>query len=983
MGALTREDLPRLREAWLEKYADILGGVPERLPPFREINHRIPLIDEGKVYKYHLPRCPDSLKPKLIEKINRYERAQWWVHTNVPQAMPMMCLPKRDGGLRTVFDCRQRNDNTIHDVSPFPDQEQIRQDVARAPFRSKIDLSDAYEQIRVVDEDVWKTAFSTVYGTMESNVMQQGDCNAPSTFQRLMVYIFRNHLGKFVHVYLDDVFIFSMSIEEHEEHLGIVFETLRKAELYLKAAKVMLYAPSMDCLGHVIDDDGLHADSDKMSKVRNWRTPRDYNDVQKFLGMVNYLANFMPNVSMYTGPLAEITRNGHSFEWRPLHQKCFDSIKNLACKVPILRPIIPASGETIWVICDASLHGVGALYGQGPNWEVCRPAGLMSKKFTTVQHAYRVAETETLAILEALLKWEDKLMGYSIHIISDHEALQFFKTQKLSPRQTRWMEYFERYSYDITYVEGIRNKVADVLSRYYESDLDGEMHTFDEYVSADIRLDPTGEDLPRAHLEEAQRMREQSEDVLRLEAKRITPRDDVEERTREAKELWEHREDPSPIIPEEAESPLPERISRYEGFIQAVKAGYPDDVVFAKVIDNVGHHAAFHMRDDLLFTKNRSDGEVLCIPRTMLGKQSLIHVVIDNAHSTIGHFGNRKTADYVRRCYWWPSLTKDVAAFCKTCGVCQTTKTLPLKPAGLLHSLPVPARPWSSISMDFIGPFPRSDEYDYVWVVLCRLTAEVHLTPVTTTVTASELAWIYVRDIVRLHGVADSIVSDRDSKFTSAFWKEVHRLLGTKLLMSTVFHPQTDGATERVNRSIGQVLRAMIQPDQRDWRRKLPMVEFALNSTSSSSTGFAPFELTRSYMPRMVQTVEHSELPGVRQFADAVLENLDAAHDAIIESRIVQTHHANRRRRDENMDAGDVRPIQEEDKVYLSTANLKIPKGRARKLVPKFIGPYTVLKANPETSNYTLDLPEDLRQRRMHPVFHVSRLRRHEPNDDE
>ena len=154
---LTKNDLPQLRARWLEEYRDIMSGVPEQLPPLREINHSIPLIDEGKTYRYHLPRCPDALKPQLIEKINRYERAGWWVSTNVPQAMPMMCLPKRDGKLRTVFDCRQRNDNTIHDVSPFPDQEQIRLDVARAKYRLKIDLSDAYEQIRVVDEDVWKT----------------------------------------------------------------------------------------------------------------------------------------------------------------------------------------------------------------------------------------------------------------------------------------------------------------------------------------------------------------------------------------------------------------------------------------------------------------------------------------------------------------------------------------------------------------------------------------------------------------------------------------------------------------------------------------------------------------------------------------------------------------------------------------------------------------------------------------------------------
>jgi hypothetical protein len=437
-------DIPHLRARWLAEYKDIMSGVPETLPPFREINHRIPLIDKNKVYKYHLPRCPDSLKTKLIEKIQRYERAGWWVPATVPQAMPMMCLPKKDNGLRTVFDCRQRNENTIHDVSPFPDQDQIRLDVARAKYRSKIDLSDAYEQIRIELGDVKKTSFATVFGTMQSNVMQQGDCNAPSTFQRLMVFIFQDHLGKHIHVYLDDVFIFSTTIEDHELHIGQALEILRKAKLYLKDSKVLLYAKSMDCLGHLIDDDGLHVDSDKMAKIREWRVPRDYHNVQRFLGMVQYLANFMPDVSMYTGPLAEITRNGHSFEWRPIHQKCFESIKNMACKAPILKPVNPNKDEPIWVICDASVHGVGAVYGQGPTWQTCRLAGIMSKKFTTAQHAYRVFEMETLAILEALLKWEDKLLGYKINVITDHEALKFFKTQsRLSPRQARWMEFLE------------------------------------------------------------------------------------------------------------------------------------------------------------------------------------------------------------------------------------------------------------------------------------------------------------------------------------------------------------------------------------------------------------------------------------------------------------------------------------------------------------------------------------------------------------
>ena len=258
-------------------------------------------------------------------------------------------------------------------------------DVARAKFRSKIDLSDAYEQVRIDMEDIWKTAFATPYGTFVSLVMQQGDCNAPATFQRLMTTLFRDFLGRFVHVYLDDIFIYSDSIEDHEKHLKLVFETPRKAKLYISRAKCDLYSNRMDCLGHIIDDRGLHADADKMDRIRNWRPPRSYHEVQRFLGLVNYLAPFMPDVSAYTTPLSDMEHNDRPFVWRPLHQHCFEQIKARACKTPILKPIDPRRPETIWLICDASVHGLGALYGQGEEWKTCRPAGFLSKKFTSAQ----------------------------------------------------------------------------------------------------------------------------------------------------------------------------------------------------------------------------------------------------------------------------------------------------------------------------------------------------------------------------------------------------------------------------------------------------------------------------------------------------------------------------------------------------------------------------------------------------------------------
>jgi len=349
---------------------------------------------------------------------------------SVPQAAPMLCIPKKTGKLRTVIDCRKRNDNTVKDVTPFPDQDQIRMDVMRARYRSKIDLSNAYEQVRVEPEDDKKTAFSTIFGTFLSQVMQQGDCNAPATFQRLMTVVLREYIGQFVHVYLNDIFMFSNTLEEHERHLQLVLDALTKVEFYLEREKCDLYAEKLDCLGHMINEHGVHTDTDKMARIRKWRKPRNLNKVQQFVGLVEYLAQFMPDVLAYTTPLMGIQRNGHPFLWREIDDQYFQAIKDLACKYLILRLINPASDEPIWLICDASLYGVGALYGQGEDWKTCRPAGFMSKKLTDAQHNYRTFERETLAILKALLKWEDKLLGFPFKIVTNHEALKYLSTQQ-------------------------------------------------------------------------------------------------------------------------------------------------------------------------------------------------------------------------------------------------------------------------------------------------------------------------------------------------------------------------------------------------------------------------------------------------------------------------------------------------------------------------------------------------------------------------
>jgi hypothetical protein len=817
-GPLTKQDIPHLRKEWKNSCQDILGRVPDKLPPLREINHHILLVDEKKKYNYYLPKCPDSMRKPLAEKINKYCKAGWWRPARAEQAAPMLVVPKKNGNIRTVVNAQKRNANTVKDVTLFPDQDLIHLDVAQANHRSKIDLSDTYEQVQVEPEDVWKTAFATVQGIFESLVMQQGDCNVPSTFQRLMNRIFQDYIGVFIHVYLDDIFVFSDSIEEHQNHLGLVLNKLREHSLYLHADKCELYAEKVECLGHMIDEHGLHADSDKMARIREWKTPRNYLEVQRFLGLVQYLAHFLPDISAYTSPLSAMTRNGQAFLWHPLHDHCFQLIKTICCMTPVLKPIDPDSSEPIWVICDTSVFGIGAMYGQGPEWQTCRPAGFLSKKFSNTQRNYRTFEHETIAILEALLKWEDKLIGRRIHVVTDHQALEIFQMQRrLSARQTRWMEYLSRFDFDIRYIKGKLNKVADALSRYYQFNSWEDAPLVQHYVFADVRLDPNHEDLPWDRLLEikhrtietrsAAAQQKQVGDQLRALREHIEERETIaanmavgsREHEVESTALVNPGDDPT-VFESQARGPdLHVHMSEHEPLNNDIEKGYTHDKVFQKIFEKPEDHPGFQIWENFVWMKNRGGEDVLCVPVSASKDTTLHGCIIEQAHSIVGHFGPLKTAEYIRRWYWWPRLQYEVEKYCNSCESCIRSKGEYRPPRGKLHSLPTPMRPWESIGMDFIRPFPESEGFDYLWVVICRLSSMVHLVPVNTTTMASQLSPIFVKEIVRLHGLPGSIMCDRDSKFTSKWWREIHRILDIKILMSTSFHPQTDGITEHAN----------------------------------------------------------------------------------------------------------------------------------------------------------------------------------------
>jgi hypothetical protein len=278
-----------------------------------------------------------------------------------------------------------------------------------------------------------------------------------------------------------------------------------------------------------------------------------------------------------------------------------------------------------------------------------------------------------------------------------------------------------------------------------------------------------------------------------------------------------------------------------------------------------------------------------------------------------------------------------------------------------------------------VGPLPesrnRNGSFDTITVVIDRLTGMVHLIPSRQIFHASDIAELLFGEIYHLHGLPKSIISDRDSLFNSIFWKHLHNLIGIKLHMSSAYHPESDGATERANRTIVQMIRQCVSSDQKDWVMKLPAVEFAINSARSEVTGYTPFFLNYGHMPRafLWDSNRNGEYPGVLKFAANLKLAVIDAHDSIIAHQTKEIKNANKKRIPSPFEVGDL--------VYISSKNLSIPKGLARKFFPKYVGPYLITQ-NFKNDSYRIGISKNLKQRGIHDVFHSSLLRIHHSNDD-
>jgi len=481
--------------------------------------------------------------------------------------------------------------------------------------------------------------------------------------------------------------------------------------------------------------------------------------------------------------------------WTHSCQDAFDKLKEMFTRGPILTHFDDTRPRKLKT--DTSDFALGAVLSQLCEDEKWHPVAFDSRQFSPAEINYDVHDQEMAAIVAAFKEWayrlmlvDDRILGYT-----DHKNLEYFNnTKTLNRRQHPWAEFLQPFNFKVIYKEGLFNEKANALSRH-----------------RDYRPEGGSNSEPLTFFRPAQYIREDV--ILRPHVLQTCQGFQLQTTVHQA---------------------LMKAADCDETYVAILKELLKGD---SKVDTN------FTIEKDLLLYKNR-----WYIPKD----ESLRRTIMEAEHDSniAGQFRTYKTIGRIRPNFDWPKMDENITEYFRSCDVCQRNKVIQHKMYGLLQLLEVSMRPWTAISMNFIVGLSKADGYTKIWVIVDRFSKMAHFIPVMTEENIKELALTFLKEIWHLHGLPESIVSDRDTQLTSKFWTSLMQLLYVKLNLSTSFHPESDGATERVNQILQQYWRSYCSYQQEDWVSLLPFSEHVYNTSMSESAMASLFEINYGFSPQ-------------------------------------------------------------------------------------------------------------------------------------
>lgn len=619
---------------------------------------------------------------------------------------------------------------------------------------------------------------------------------APAVFMTIIMDVLRPFWGKFVVAYLDDILIYSQSEAEHRQQVRSVLKALLKNRLFAKLSKCRFSVTTVDFLGYLVTAEGLALDPEKTAPLRNWPIPRNVKDVQRFLGVCNYYRSFVPRFSDLTLPLTELTRKDVPWNWTGEQQTAFNAMCRALTSEPVL--IHPDHAKQYHLETDASLFAVGAVLMHEIDGKKC-PVAYYSRKLTQAERNYSVHDRELLAIVESMTHWRYLLYGspHAIQVYCDHRNLIWFRAERaLTSRHARWAVILSEFKFQLQYMPGTLNPVADALSRrpgWEEAD-----------TSARTLL-------PRVHWPA-------NLSVMRESAVLGTEFDDeVEWPLHIAHYLAQEPHAWMPGLSEEARAVLTNELGHFE--LQGPNR---------RLVRKEGSSWRTYLRA----TQRRP--EILRI------------------HDALGHMGYTAIKDVLARRVWFPRMGPIIKETLRECQDCQYAQAgmhqkpaLPIRP---ISSTPIPFERWS---VDLCGPVnvPALGNVTHI-VVAVDFATRYTVCKALGSTNGPTIAEFLTNEIFGRFGMPLEILSDRGKNLIEGAVRNLCDRLGIIQLKTSSYHPQSNGINENLHRQLNKYIR--IQSARGiPWDHALPDFNLLVNARTHTVSGKSPYFLVYGMEPRL------------------------------------------------------------------------------------------------------------------------------------
>ncbi|KAJ6259180.1 hypothetical protein Dda_6078 [Drechslerella dactyloides] len=799
---------------WISKEArNVFQPAPEgqTLPEINSFKHSIPLQEGTQPRFMPIYGCTDQEAAALREYIEENLKTGYIRPSNSPAGHPILFVKKKDSEkLRICIDYRTLNAITIKDRGPLPLISESFDRISGAIIYTKLDLTNAYYNIRINPGEEWKTAFRTRYGLFEYLVMPFGLTNAPATFQTFMNHVLRKYIDNTCVVYLDDILIYSKDPSEHRIHVNQILETLNQHKLKVKPEKSEFEVTEVEFLGAIITPHGIKMDPKKVQAIQDWPTPKTLKEVQAFLGLCNYYRRFVQEYSYLAIALSELTKKDIHFEMTKKRTKAFQTLKEAFISAPILKlydPELPVRIEA-----DASIAALGACLLQKQPDQKWHPVAYLSHKFDATETRYPIHDKELMAILHACKKWRVYLQTKEpFEVLSDHKNLTYFLTTKeLSRRQVRWWETLSEYNMKITHFKGKENVGADAISRRPD-------------LMKDIPTDKGA-------------ILEQQGNIITINKElNITIHEIEPEIATRLKESYQKDATAKRILqnPEEMTTPF----SMENGYILFKDLFYVPDKKIQLEILQLHHDTPMHGHLGIEKTQE-------LITRQYFWPK--MRQQIENYVKTCDLCLRNKPARHAPYGYLQPNEAP--------------TKPFQIITYDFAQGLPHSRDPLTN------------QIYDEILIITCRLTKTIILEPWNSSWGAEQLSTIYNKRVFSQYGLQEKHICDRDPLFSSKYWKYIMSSSGTKLNIATKGRAQTDGASERAIQTVEIYLRSFLNYAQNNWTKLLPMAELTYNSSKHSVTNYTPYEALRGWNPRTTQPalLTKEEIPSAKEHSESM-----------------------------------------------------------------------------------------------------------------